>query len=287
VRGVGSLALHQEIVEGFRVGLRGKISALRGGQLHDALPSFGRLHHAADRRNVRERASHDFIGGDHEVFDQVGRAILFLLHDVGHLVVDDDWPDLNRLDVERAVQVTLLAQRLGDGVLQSELGLEFSGGGDCGWRGCFVIEPRADGAVGQLRLIANQGAIEVVRSDVTIVADDEFNHDGGVVLILEQRSETGGEHLGDHGEIADTGVDRRRLGGGVLIDGAVARDIGVDVGNADQDLDVAVRELFGDFDLVEVAGGVVVDGGPQQVAEVASSPFVAGAGFDFKAASCC
>ena len=58
----------------------------------------------------------------------------------------------------------------------------------------------------------------------------------------------------------------------MLIDGTGFRDVIVNVSNADQHLDIAVGQLLGDFDLVEVPGGVVVDGGPEQGAEIADVP---------------
>ena len=39
-----------------------------------------------------------------------------------------------------------------------------------------------------------------------------------------------------------------------------------------QNLDVAVGQLLGDFDLVEIPGGVVINGGPEQRAEIANIP---------------
>ena len=46
------------------------------------------------------------------------------------------------------------------------------------------------------------------------------------------------------------------------------RDEGVDVGDADADAEAAIGEALGDFDLIEVARGVVVDGGPGELAEI-------------------
>ena len=42
----------------------------------------------------------------------------------------------------------------------------------------------------------------------------------------------------------------------------------VDVGHADQHADAAVGQLLGPLDLVEIFRGVVVDGGPEQIAQV-------------------
>jgi len=45
-------------------------------------------------------------------------------------------------------------------------------------------------------------------------------------------------------------------------------DKGIHVGDADQDLDVAIGQALGDLDLVEIFRGVVVDRRPEQVAQV-------------------
>ena len=45
----------------------------------------------------------------------------------------------------------------------------------------------------------------------------------------------------------------------MLIDGALLGDVGIQLSNADEALHVAAWLAFGNFDLVEVAGGVVID----------------------------
>ena len=58
---------------------------------------------------------------------------------------------------------------------------------------------------------------------------------------------------------------------GVGVDDGALMDAAVYIGDADQDADAAVGELLGPLDLVEILGGVVVDGGPEQVAQVLDS----------------
>ncbi len=53
------------------------------------------------------------------------------------------------------------------------------------------------------------------------------------------------------------------------VDRGALRDERVHVGHGDEDLDAAVPEAFGDRQLVEIPGIVVVDRGPEQAAEVA------------------
>ena len=66
----------------------------------------------------------------------------------------------------------------------------------------------------------------------------------------------------------DTGIDGSRFFGGMRVDCAVAGHQGVDVSDAHQNADVAVWKLVGDLDLVEILRGVVVNRGPEQVAQV-------------------
>ena len=55
----------------------------------------------------------------------------------------------------------------------------------------------------------------------------------------------------------------------MLVDRGLLRDEGINVGDADHDFHVAIGDAFGDLDLIEVARGVVVDGRPEQIAQIA------------------
>ena len=93
----------QEIVQGFGVGLRGKFLALCGGELHDAVPALGSAHDAAQGRNIFQLARDHSIRGNHKVFDQLGGAVLLLLHDIDHLFVQHQRMNFVGLKVQRAV----------------------------------------------------------------------------------------------------------------------------------------------------------------------------------------
>ena len=54
--------------------------------------------------------------------------------------------------------------------------------------------------------------------------------------MFQQGSLARGKFFRQHGEVADSGVDRSRFAGGMLIDGALLGDEGVDIGDADQNL---------------------------------------------------
>ena len=73
----------------------------------------------------------------------------------------------------------------------------------------------------------------------------------------------------------DGGVDGLGLGGGGEVEGRAFGNGGSNIGDGDQDANGrpiwgggARPDALGIFDLVEVAGGVVVDRGPQKLAEV-------------------
>ena len=153
-------------------------------------------------------------------------------------------------------------------VLELELGGERRRGGDFGGRGPGPIKPCADAVVGQLRLIPHQGAMDLSVGDGSLWIDCELGDHRGAVLALVQGSQSLGELRREHGEDLDSGVDRGGFGARVLVERGIFVYGSVDIGDADEDADAAVGEGFGPLDLVEVAGGVVVDGGPEEAAHV-------------------
>ena len=62
---------------------------------------------------------------------------------------------------------------------------------------------------------------------------------------------------------------RGRFAGGMLIDRAQFGNVGVYVGDSDQNLHIAVWQSFRNFDLIEIARCVVVDRRPEPIAEIA------------------
>ena len=55
------------------------------------------------------------------------------------------------------------------------------------------------------------------------------------------------------------------------IDGRVFAREGIDVGDPYQNFDLACPELLSNFDLIEIPGIVVVNGGPEQRSQVANA----------------
>ena len=145
--------------------------------------------------------------------------------------------------------------------------VDYAGGG--------FFEPRADAGVGELGAVADDGAGDFFVEHLALGADGEAHHDGEAVAVFVERGDAGGELEGEHGEVFYGGVDGLGLLLGVLVDGRALVNGGgyVADGNAEED---AAGDAIGYFDLIEVAGGVVVDGGPAEGAEV----FYAGLGLD-------
>ncbi len=71
-------------------------------------------------------ARHYAIGGDHEVFDQFGGVVLLLIHQVNDLLIEHDRAHFAGFDVQCALPVALIPQRLRGFILQFELRLQSS-----------------------------------------------------------------------------------------------------------------------------------------------------------------
>ena len=122
----------------------------------------------------------------------------------------------------------------------------------------------------QLSLVADQRAINARRFDNSTGIDDELGYDAEAILIFEQRRFAGGKFFGKHGEIPNSGINRGGLLRGVLIDRGRLGNKCIHVGNADHDFHVTIRDTFGHFDLIEITRRVIVDGRPEQIAEIAN-----------------
>ena len=97
--------------------------------------------------------------------------------------------------------------------------------------------------------------------------DREGHGDGETVGVLVERGEAGGKLQRQHGEVAHGGVNGLGLLLRVLVDRCALRHRGGDVADGHAETD-ALRYAVGDFDLVQVTGGVVVNGRPAERAEV-------------------
>ena len=91
---------------------------------------------------------------------------------------------------------------------------------------------------------------------------------GQAVLTGVQRGEVRAQAVRQHGEDARRRVDGGGVDAGVRVDRRAGRDGRAHVGDRHQDPRAAVRLALGDGELVEVERVVVVDGAPEQAAEV-------------------
>jgi len=153
-------------------------------------------------------------------------------------------------------------------VLKLQLFLQFLRRCNLRRRSGAPFEPRAYRVVLELGLVADDGSINIGGFYVAPCVHDVLGHDAETVLSFKQRRCARGKFFRQHGEVADSGIDRGGFPLGVLVDGSSARDECIHVRDADSDLYLAVGDGFGHFDLIEVARGVVVDRGPEQVPQV-------------------
>src|SRR5262249_41383161 len=125
----------------------------------------------------------------------------------------------------------------------------------------------ADSVVSELGSVAHEGSVDVAGCNSAILRDDEFDDDGETVGVLVERCEVGRQRFRQHGESACSGVDAGGFGSSMFVDRGIDGDIGVDISYGDQNTDAAADALS-NFGLIEIARGVVIDGGPQQRAEI-------------------
>ena len=140
-----------------------------------------------------------------------------------------------------------------------------------GWRGTAVPKPGAYCVVGELSAIVKQRGIQFECREAAVGIDNELDDDRATIFVFQKRSEPGGKLLGQHGKILDAGIDRRAFRGRVQVDGRGFGYEPIDISDSHQHLDAAPGKTLGDFDLIEIARGVVVDGRPEKRAEVAKT----------------
>ena len=190
--------------------------------------------------------------------------------DAGNLLVESSGTTSLVSSSSAPLLVAQLLERLRDLVLQFELGLQLRRRRHFRRSRRRAFEPRSHRVVGELCLVANDGAIDIAGTQRAAGIDHEFGDHGGPVHIRQQRRCAGRELIRQHGENGYAGINGGRLPFRMLIDGRIFGDKSVHVGDADHHFDVAIGQALGDFDLVEIFRGVVVDRRPQQTAQVAN-----------------
>ena len=87
---------------------------------------------------------------------------------------------------------------------------------------------------------------------------------------LVQRREIGRQLLRQHRKDFRGGIDGGRVGPRVVVDRGVFPDQRIDVRDRDEDFHRAARRGFGDRELIQILGIVVVDRRPKQAAQIAN-----------------
>ena len=131
------------------------------------------------------------------------------------------------------------------------------------------MQPTADGVISKLRFIADVGAINVTGSYAAVALDYKFDDNGQPVLILEQRGGAGRKLFRQHGKITHPRVDGRSLVRGKSINRGALRYERVHIGDGYPYFGLSIRQPLSNFQLIEVARSIVINGRPKKLAEIA------------------
>ncbi len=137
-------------------------------------------------------------------------------------------------------------------------------------------EPRPDGPVGELGVVVHERPADVLRHHRAALVHGHPDDDREAVLTGVQRGEVGAQAVGQHGEDARRRVDGGRVDAGVGVDRRAGRDGRGHVGDRHQDPRAAVHLALRDGELIQVLRVVVVDGAPEQLAQVGRGGAVRG-----------
>ncbi len=269
---IGLPRLGQEGFQRLRIGRVGQRRPVLRGDLDDPLPAFGRAHHAPDRRELlrHEKLRHRAVGRDHEILDDLFRAVLLIDFQIAQLLAVEDRPGLQRFQAERAMLVAVFVQFLGGRVLQAQILRQAGDRGDRFRRLSLAVQPRGHAAVGQLGVVVDGGLVDLGGLDRAVRTDHQLDHQCQPVFGEIQRGEPGRELFGQHGEDARRRVDRGRVIGGALVQRRSPADQCVYVRHRNVHFHALAGQGFRDGELIQVFGVVVVDGAPDQLPQIAA-----------------
>jgi hypothetical protein len=114
------------------------------------------------------------------------------------------------------------------------------------------LQPVADLLIDKFRLVRDDCPVDIAGLHAPVGEDGVLHDDRHPVLAREERGEACREAVGQHREGRNAGVDRGPVMGSVPVGRRVFRDVDVDVGDCNPDLDLPVRPFFADLDLVEI-----------------------------------
>ena len=236
----------------------------------DALPALGGAEDPPQRGEAAclEELRGHAVGGDHEVLDQLPRAVRLVGSEIGEHVTVEHRPGLERLEAQRAAVMAQRLHRLRDPILKPELRVEAGDRGDARRRRRRAVEPRGDGVVGELGVVDDARAIDVAARRCAVRPDRHIDDHREPLPALAEGGEVGRQLLGEHRKDFGRRVHRGRVRLRVAVDrGALPHDR-VHVGDRDQDRHRVAARRLGDRELVEIPRVVVVDGGPEETAKV-------------------
>src|SRR5580704_12337781 len=154
------------------------------------------------------------------------------------------------------------------GVLEFELRGKIGVCGNLGGSGTGAVEPCADSVIGQLGAVVDDSGVDLAVADLAGLVDAELYDVGHAVLVFIQRGNAFGKHCRQHGKDLDSGVDRSGFAFGVTVENRAPTHSDVNIGDANEDADAAIRQLLGPFDLIKIFGCVVINGGPEKAAHI-------------------
>ena len=120
-------------------------------------------------------------------------------------------------------------------------------------------------------MIANQRGVEFRGVHGGIGTQGHVDDHREAILAQGQRGEVGRKTLRQHREHLGNRVNGGGIGAGMVLDRRSLAHQGVDVGYRHEDPDRSARIPLCDRQLIEVAGIVIVDGGPRELPQVAKS----------------
>ena len=155
---------------------------------------------AMENPSVARKRATDAVGGDHEVFDQLGCALCCASAQVDERVV---FEHRARLDSRPGRARRLVTAAPASSRAARSCCLRFSARPgtalDLRRHRSFAFEPRADAVVRQLRAGCAPPRDTRRRSDRAVGRDDHYiDHEGVAIFVLVERCQIGRELLGQH-----------------------------------------------------------------------------------------
>ncbi len=228
----------------------------------------GRVVDAVQRRVLArgEEVGGAHVGGEHALLDQAVGIVAHLGDDLRDLaVIVEDHARLGGLEVNRAALRARLEQHAEELVELLEVGEQR---GKFGAHGrVLVVQGRRNLRVGQARVRPDHRGVEAVVPDLAGGRDVHVGDHGQALDLRVERAQAVGELLGQHRDDAAREVHRVAAIEGILVERAGGIDVVRDVGDGDDEA-VTLALALAIHRVVEVLGGLAVDGDQRQLGEV-------------------